>query len=734
MTPGDGGPASPSHEGMDCPRCHTPLAVTADPDSPVVTCPTCGHAMARTYLAERASLTRWRDWAGERLDWLDDRILAGDLPGPPGRTVDVVGPGHPGTAGPAPDHHPPSSAGTLLLAAGGLLLVLAGIAFVAFAWDLLGPFGQVATLYVIGGACLGATVPVGRRLPGTATTIGIVGALIVATASVAARVMGEDVIGRRPSLVLAVLALLALLAAGVWLRPRRMAVGEVASALGAAIAMVLVASAPADGSLPLDDPWSWWTFLVLTGASLGLLLAAARFAMHSWPPLAAASLGFAAIALAVYVSEVIDPADSDADWLAQAVVYLVSAVAVLVLYGVLRRYRIQLLVLTAFLFLLSFGTAVASATTPSLRPAAALVLAAIGLTLAASHSAATRLGASADVFGPYGHRITVLVGGAVIGVGFGYLVAPWTDWSFDTYTTVVALEWLDEAWPPWRGAVAGLTFALVLGVSGYLADRSSSFQPLRHTWAWGLLPLATVGAALFAWTVAAFDDPSAARYTIGWAIWGELVDTIQQQVAIAYSITGVAMFVLALLRRLPPAAVWIGALGLDVAALLVLEPADLRADVTPEIYAISLLLPTAAAGLGWWWLHRPARTTSWLTFAPAATVALLPSIMSLLDDATSRWFESIEPATAYQVRMVAVLLVGVALTVVGARQRIAGLLFPGLLAVLAVASIQLIELGRFLPQWVSFAVAGAVLVAAGARWEAVRRLGGRGTVWVRQLH
>ena len=66
-------------------------------------------------------------------------------------------------------------------------------------------------------------------------------------------------------------------------------------------------------------------------------------------------------------------------------------------------------------------------------------------------------------------------------------------------------------------------------------------------------------------------------------------------------------------------------------------------------------------------------------------------------------------------------------------QRLAGVLAPAAAALVTVSAVQLVELGRFLPQWVSFAVAGALLIAAGARWEWVRDAGHRGGTWVRSL-
>jgi len=119
--------------------------------------------------------------------------------------------------------------------------------------------------------------------------------------------------------------------------------------------------------------------------------------------------------------------------------------------------------------------------------------------------------------------------------------------------------------------------------------------------------------------------------------------------------------------------------------------------------------------------------------APALTAALLPPLLWVFGDAADRWWYSETSGTDYQVRVVGLVAVGVVLAVLGARERLAGPFFAGILALSSIVLIQLIELGRFLPQWVSFAVAGVLLVAAGARWEWVRGISVRGSRWVRQL-
>jgi hypothetical protein len=115
------------------------------------------------------------------------------------------------------------------------------------------------------------------------------------------------------------------------------------------------------------------------------------------------------------------------------------------------------------------------------------------------------------------------------------------------------------------------------------------------------------------------------------------------------------------------------------------------------------------------------------------TLALAPSTLALAVDSLDRWATAVDPSRAYQLRLVALLAVATALTLWGARSRLGGLFYPGAFVLLVIAVIGVVDLGRSMPQWVSFAIAGTALLLAGARWESMRRFGQHQVRWVSAL-
>ncbi len=676
-----------------CPGCGA--ALPTDPVGDTVACRACGRSLPMAALAELAELDSWSSWATSRASWLRDRLMDGDLPAEGwsafGADRSVGLPGAPRTGGSRPAPAPPRgapAAGTVLLAGGAVLLVLAGIAFVAFAWDLLGPVGQLVTLFGLGAAAITTGVRLRDRLPGTATTLGIVGALLVAVSTVATRSLGVDVVGETGALVAAAVASVALAGVGVAVRSRLAAVGEVAALAGATLALALLSTAPADDAVPLGDSWAWWAAAVLLLGAVALLLLADELHVRTWPPLAALSLVLGALVLAGYLADRGEVTDATRAFVFSVALVGAAVVDVLLARGLPNHRREPAWSAAALVSVTVVVTWVVGVAQADSRSRSAFVL----LTVVALALWTRRW--LTDALKPPLDYVAAAVGASAVGL----LVAPWTD-----------------DWAVWQGPVAGLALATV--VVG-LAEVDPRHE--RDTGAQGALTLVAASAGLGTWLVAV---TSGAPPT----------ETVRRGIATALILAGAAAWAEALRRRLPAWSVWLPGLAVGAALALLLETGDLDPAFAPEIYAAVLAAVAGVAGVLTWYLRRPAPTPSLVTIGPALTLALGPTTLAMIDDAFGRWWWSEDPGTAYQVRVGALFLVGAVGVVIGAWRRLAGVVAPCAAALLVVTAVQLVELGRYLPQWVSFAVAGALLVAAGARWESVRSLGREGTSWARHL-
>jgi hypothetical protein len=147
-------------------------------------------------------------------------------------------------------------------------------------------------------------------------------------------------------------------------------------------------------------------------------------------------------------------------------------------------------------------------------------------------------------------------------------------------------------------------------------------------------------------------------------------------------------------------------------------------DVGPELWT----LPTAAALGGImllmvWALQRPV--PSLLTFGPPLTVALIPSALAAVSDLT-------EPDAGLW-RIAAVLLTGSACVAVGALTQRAGILLPGLVALVIVVLPVASRLAVAFDAWIPLSIAGLLLLVVGARLEHVRKQGRAVATWITRL-
>jgi hypothetical protein len=668
-------------------------------------------------LTELLHLMGWQASASQRLGWLTEQLAVGPTEG-----------GHralPTPAAPAGAPAARGGGGSLLLAAGALLLVLAGIAFLAFTWRLLGPFGQISTLLLLGAGCLTAAIRLLGRLRGTATALGLVGVFLISIAALGTRVLGPDVIGETGSLVVAVLMLMALGGAAIWVRPHSAPIGEIAAVASAVLVIALLATAPLNDALPLDEPWTWWSAGICLAGGVGLLVTADRFGLASWPWVAACYLVVGSITAAAYMQLL--TSDAVAPEL-EVVIFASTLVIAAVLVAVMLRrtahpwpVTIAAVTLWSVAVLIAWSSALSTA---GERPYAAMALAAAGVVGVLPRLLVLRESWLGDA--------VTFVGLAVVGSAVGLVVAPWLDPHDDPQG---AEPWAAVAWPAWRGLVAGIAFVAVLAASVVAVPRLKRAASAHVTTLTSIAVMVPPAAALGTWLIATQNDVATATTSLigPFEQPTPTPDAVVHQVAIALGVLSLGLLTTALLRRTAAWSVWfVPALALP-AVLLELSTRTFDGSWQPELYGLALAAPTAFAAYSWWWLRRPSRTPTWQTIAPVFIVAVGPSTLALLEDTSSRWWYGDDPGTAYQVRMVALLAVGVASAVVGARQRWGGLFAPGLLLVGVVVVIELVDLGRFLPQWVSFGIAGALLITAGARWEWVRTQGHEGAAWVRRL-
>ena len=276
--------------------------------------------------------------------------------------------------------------------------------------------------------------------------------------------------------------------------------------------------------------------------------------------------------------------------------------------------------------------------------------------------------------------------------------------------------------PLGAAALSGITVALLLALPQepqpvWLAVAAALAGLTVGMVTWVLRPdltLALVGACAV-WIPWAVTRMNAGAETLD-------SDLVAGQLSLLALLVGLMAFVTAWWH---PAAGWIAA-GLCAAAAL------LAPTVRPDpIEAYTLGFAALLMGAGLLWRRRgPTPSLQWL--GPAVAMALIPSAIATW---AAPWALDVSDlSTGWHIlRLGAVLGASVILMVVGARLHLGGLLVPASVA-LVIASLAQVWSGLSnLPRWIGLAIAGTLLVLAGARIEWLRREGRRAVGWVGNL-
>jgi hypothetical protein len=240
---------------------------------------------------------------------------------------------------------------------------------------------------------------------------------------------------------------------------------------------------------------------------------------------------------------------------------------------------------------------------------------------------------------------------------------------------------LAAGWPAWWAGLAVLGVAACAHLAAALIVHARDQVPLTST-----VIEATAWLAVVAGTVQCLDRPGPASLAL--AISGLLC-------------VGVA----ARADRRPMR--WLGAALCQAAWCVWLFAAGVNA---PEAYTV----PAAAAWLayGWHLARRRPRLSSWATYGPGLALLLLPSLIAVWQG--PGW-----------IRALTLGLEATAITLIGARIRRQAPLLTGTAVTALDASHELapaiLRLAHTVPAWLPIAVTGAILLWAGATYEARMR-------------
>jgi hypothetical protein len=276
--------------------------------------------------------------------------------------------------------------------------------------------------------------------------------------------------------------------------------------------------------------------------------------------------------------------------------------------------------------------------------------------------------------------------------------------------------------PLGAAALSGTTLALILALP----------EEPQPVWIAATVALAGLTVGLVIWVLRADARLAAVGACAVWIPWTairmdsatDLLDgsPVASQLSLLACLVALVAFVVAWWI---PATGWIGAL-LGAAAIL-LAPTTWPDPIEAHTLAFAALL--LLAGLLW---RRRGPTPSLQWLGPAMAMALIPSAIATWSAPWALDVSSLS-TTGQLVRLGVVLIASAIAVVIGARLHVGGLLIPSALALTIAALAQVWGGLSNLPRWVGLAIAGTLLVLAGARIEWLRREGRRAVGWVEGL-